>query len=78
MTISDNSFSATSFPTSSNSSGTSIAPSSNSFSLTAFSKGTLAWTGPNMAGGAFGQEDLFGGPDSSFGIGTFGNINKSK
>lgn len=78
MTISDNSFSSTSLPSSSNSASTSMTASSNSFSATAFSKGTLAWTGPNVVGGAYGQEDSFGGSGTTFGTDEYGGIAKSK
>lgn len=78
MNISQNQFSQNSIPKSSNSQTSSITPSTNSFSVTQFTYGANPWSGPNVTGNAFGNEDLFGGPNSVFGVGEFGGLNHYK
>ena len=72
--ISTNSFSKQIIATGSGSFASEITVSSNTFSKTVFNKGTNPWGGENTASSAFGNEEIFGGPDSTFGDGPFGGM----
>ncbi len=72
--ISTNSFSKRVIATASGSFAPEITVSTHTFSRTAFNKGTNPWGGQNTASSAFGNEDVFGGPDSTFGDGPFGGM----
>ena len=78
LNISDNSFTVSSLPSSENAASTSITPSPNSFFMTVFAKGSMPWSGPNMGGGKFGNEDIGGGPGTIFGGDEFGGVSKTK
>ena len=73
--ISSNSFSKKSFTKSSGLSSRTFTKGSGFVSRT-FTKGTEVWGGENLSGGNLAG-DIFGGPDSTFGIGEFGGISHS-
>lgn len=72
--ISSNSFSKQAFSTGSGSFTDDITHSSNTMTREVWVKGSNAWGGENTASSAFGNEDVFGGPDSTFGDGVFGGM----
>lgn len=73
--VSDNQFSKKSYSLSSNSfSDKSFSVTSNSFSDKSFSLTNNVWTGDNLTGGEYGIGDVFGGVDSSYGVGEYGGI----
>lgn len=72
---SDNQFTKKSFTKSTNSfSDKSFATGSTPAAVRVFSKGSTVWNGENLSGGAAGLGDLFGGVDSTYGVGTYGGI----
>lgn len=67
MRISTNQFVKKSFTTGGGAFADQITPSNNQFSRKSFIKSLNGWQGPNTSEMAFGVQDPFGGPDSTYG-----------
>lgn len=65
--ISNNQFSKETISVGSNSFASELTASSNAFERVDFTLGQNPWEGDNTASSAYGNEDVFGGPDSSYG-----------
>lgn len=49
-------------------------PTASGFAQTTFRTGTEVWGGDNTAESAYGVDDMFGGPFSTYGITPYGGI----
>lgn len=78
LTVSSNSFSRKTFNEVSGSFTQTLLKSSNVAAKKTFTAGENAWGGDNTTETAYGVDDMFGGPYSSYGLTPYGGIDHFK